>query len=224
MRISGPFAPTAVAVLLLSHTSACAPKRSDVGPDATLSAFSRALERGDAQTAYDLMSEAYRDRVSFEAFQASLAHNVEERQALAKALEKRAERNAYVTVRLSDGRQVRLERRGDRYFIDTPIADFYSQATPKDALESFIRAVERSRWDVLYELMPEADRAGIDVETLGKNLEAQIEELTRIVSLLKTSRELPIEVVGDRATMPYGESFTVRFVREDGRWKIEDPE
>ena len=29
---------------------------------------------------------------------------------------------------------------------------------------------------------------------------------------------------GERATMPYGESFTARFVQENGLWKVEDPE
>jgi hypothetical protein len=203
---------------------ACAPVRSDVGPESTLSAFSEALQKGDARRAYGLMSEAYRERVSYADFEKQIKDNPAETEALSRALLKRAHTVTHVEVELADGRQVRLAEGRQGFVVDSPIADFYSQATPRDALETFIRAVENARWDVVYALMPNADREGLDPATLGKNLEAQIEELTRIVTLLKTSRELPIEVVGDRATMPYGESFTARFVREDGRWKLEDPE
>ena len=52
----------------------------------------------------------------------------------------------------------------------------------------------------------------------------QLEEVQRTAALLKTSLDQPIEVVGERATMPYGERFAVRFLLEDGVWKIEDPE
>ncbi len=203
---------------------ACAPVRSDVGPENTLAAFSDALQKGDARRAYALMSEAYRERVGFADFEKQIKDNPAETQALSKAVLKRAHTTTHVDVELADGRHVQLAEGPKGFVIDSPVADFYSQASPRDALDAFIRAVENARWDVVYALMPSADREGLDAATLGKNLEAQIEELTRIVTLLKSSRELPIEIVGDRATMPYGESFTARFVREDGIWKLEDPE
>jgi hypothetical protein len=203
---------------------ACVPVRKEAGPENTLSAFAGALQKGDARRAYGLMSDAYRERVSFVDFEKQIKDNQAESQALSKALAKRAHSTTYVDVELADGRMVRLSEGRQGFVIDSPIADFYSQATPRDALDAFIRAVENARWDVVYALMPNADREGLDPATLGKNLEGQIEELTRIVTLLKSSRELPIEIVGERATMPYGESFTARFVREDGVWKLEDPE
>ena len=210
---------------LVLLASACVPERKEIGPEATLNAFAQSLRTGDTRGAYALMSEGYRERVSFADFERRIRDNAAETKALAEALQKRAEQKAIVDVRLADGSQVRLERdRGGSYAIASPIAEFYAQDSPRAALDSFIRAVERSRWDVLYALMPEADREGLDAATLGKNLEGQIEELTRIVALLKASRELPIEIVGERATMPYGESFTARFVQENGVWKVEDPE
>ena len=216
--------PVHTLTFLAVLAGACVPVRKEVGPESTLNAFADALQKGDARRAYGLMSDAYRERVNFADFEKQIKDNRGESQALSKALAKRARTTTYVDVELADGRQVRLTEARDGFVIDSPIADFYSQATPRDALETFIRAVENSRWDVVYSLMPNADREGLDPATLGKNLEAQIEELTRIVTLLKSSRELPIEIVGERATMPYGESFTARFVREDSQWKLEDPE
>jgi hypothetical protein len=202
----------------------CAQERREIGPEATLDAFASALRHGDTRAAYALMSEDYRDRVSFPDFDRRIRENGDEARTLAEALGKRAQQKTYVDVRLADGTALTLERTSGGYAITTPVAEFYGQDSPRAALDSFIRAVERSRWDILYALMPEADREGLDVATLGKNLEGQLEELTRIVALLKASRDLPIEIVGERATMPYGESFTARFVQENGLWKVEDPE
>ena len=85
-------------------------------------------------------------------------------------------------------------------------------------------AVERRRYDAILNLMPEADKADLTPEILGQNLETQREEIERMLALLKTSMDNPIEEVGDRASMPYGERFTARFVKEEDRWKVEDPE
>jgi glutamate racemase len=43
------------------------------------------------------------------------------------------------------------------------------------------------------------------------------------LSELRASINAPIVELGDEAHMPYGER-EVRFVREDGIWKIDDPD
>ncbi|MCZ7680424.1 MAG: hypothetical protein M5U28_17335 [Sandaracinaceae bacterium] len=48
------------------------------------------------------------------------------------------------------------------------------------------------------------------------------EEIERQLASLRASLDNPIEEVGDRATMVYGDRFRVQFVREDGVWRIED--
>jgi hypothetical protein len=224
MRAARPALSLVLACFASGFVGACAGERREVGPEATLTALSNALAQGDTRGAYALMTPSYREHVSFEEFAARMKANPSEAKDLASALGKRAERRDVSEVRLSDGTRLRLVRDGERYLLETPVTDFYAQDTPRAALASFIRAVENRRWDVLWALMPEADRQGVTPEVLGKNLQAQLEELTRIVVLLKSSQELPIEIVGDRATMPYGESFTARFLRENERWKVEDPE
>lgn len=193
-------------------------------PQSALLEMSSALQRGDLAAAYALMSDDYRASHTLAAFQAEVTANKAEATSLSKALAHPLQTRTQAEVELVNGEKIRLESKAGRWLFVTPVADFYPQATPREALASFIRAVERARWDIVLALMPEAERAGLSAETLGKNLTSQHEELERVVALLKASLDSPIEEVSDRATMPYGESFTARFVLEDGRWKIEDPE
>jgi hypothetical protein len=50
------------------------------------------------------------------------------------------------------------------------------------------------------------------------------EEVERLLSNLRNHVDNPIERVGDHATMPYGGRLRVQFIREEGAWKIVDPE
>jgi hypothetical protein len=203
----------------------CAARRQAPGPEATLAAFAAALERGDTSQAYALLSKPARSKLTQAEFERQVRANPEETRALIQALRKPDRPHTTTRIPLADGprAELELEERGD-WRLTSSLTDFYAQTTPRAALESFVRAVEHERWDVVLELMPEADRGGLDAETLGKHLLAQQEELTRLVALLKSSLDEPIEIVGERATMPYGESFTARFIRENERWKLEDPE
>lgn len=202
----------------------CGHVAQQTSPEAALRELSAALERGDVKAAYALMSDPYRASHSLSDFQKQVEQNKAEARALTQSLKRPSKVRKQAQVELSDGSQLRMEAYAGRYLFETSPLDFYPQTTPRQALQSFVRAVERGRWDVVLELMPNADREGLTAEALGANLSQQQEELERMVALLKASLDSPIEEVSDRATMPYGESFTARFVREDERWKIEDPE
>jgi len=202
----------------------CGHASQQTAPQTTLNDLAAALERGDTQAAYALMSDSYRAAHPLADFQKQVENNKPEAQALAKALKRPVKTRTHTEVELSDGTRLRLESRAGQWLLETPALDFYPQGSPREALASFVHAVERSRWDVVLALMPNAEREGLTAETLGANISQQKEELERMVALLKASLDSPIEEVSDRATMPYGESFTARFVREDERWKIEDPE
>jgi hypothetical protein len=52
----------------------------------------------------------------------------------------------------------------------------------------------------------------------------QREDVERLLNNLREHLDAPIEIVGDHATMPYGDHLQVQFVREADGWKIEDPE
>jgi hypothetical protein len=85
--------------------------------------------------------------------------------------------------------------------------------------------MERRRYDVVMRLVPDADREGMTEERMREAFEGEgREEVERLVATLRENLEAPIEVVGDRATMAYGEGATLQLVREGELWKVEDPD
>jgi hypothetical protein len=158
-----------------------------------------------------------------DAFRRVVAENQAEARELGARLARTPRPEVWAETRLDDGTPVRLEQ-GERGFgLQDPLRRFYDQSTPRAALWTFVRAVERARWDVVYRLLPQADRQ-LDVHAFAERMAAHREPLTRTAARLWIARDEPIEVVGDRATMQYGESFSARLVREEGLWRLESPE
>jgi hypothetical protein len=61
------------------------------------------------------------------------------------------------------------------------------------------------------------------VEDVRKFYAGENKERTRkLIERLKENIDNRIEVEGDRAVMLYGDNERVRFVREEGVWKIRD--
>ena len=195
-------------------------------PDGTVGAFAGALRDGRTDEAYGLMSDSYRRRVSLEEFRRYFRDYPEEVRETARALSQRegaADQEAI--VQYGEGERLRLVREQGGWRVATDVVDFYDQSTPRAALRSFVRSMERRRYDVVLQLIPEADREGMTEERMRETWEGDgREEIERLLSSLRAAIDDPIEEVGDRATMPYGDRFRVQFVREDGVWRIEDPD
>ncbi len=130
----------------------------------------------------------------------------------------------HATATLSDGSEVPLIYEDGRWWLAANIVDFYAQGSPRVALRSFLRAVERERYDILPRFIPEADRAGLDEASLREMFEApeRQEEMAQMFTAVRENLEAPIEQTGRRAVLSYGSGQSVRFLFEDGVWKIED--
>lgn len=215
-----------ISVGLALALSGCPGLDAGTTPESTLSAFSASLREGRADDAYRLMSESYRRRVSLDEFRRYFREYPAEVQQTARALSRRqgrAEQEA--VVEYGEGESLRLVREHGAWRVATDVVDFYDQDTPRAALRSFVRAMERRRYDVVLSLIPEADREGMTEERMRDTWEGEgREEVERLLANLRAALDDPIEEVGDRATMSYGERFRVQFVREDGVWRIEDPD
>ena len=215
-----------VILLVTQATLGCGATGAQADPESTVAAFSAALREGRWEDAYAMMSKSYRRRVPFEEFRQQLDSNPAEAREAAEALAQHdgpAEEVAVVTY--ADGERVEMIREGGDWRIATNVVDFYDQSTPRDALRSFVRAMERERYDVIMRMVPQADMEGMSEERMreawgGDNRE----EIERLIANLRAHLDNPIEQVGDRATMPYGERYTAVLVREDGLWKVEDPD
>jgi len=199
-------------------------------PELAVIDFARALNQGRFDEAYARMSEDYRQRVPFEQFKRQLTENPEETTALSHALSHVQDGTVEeATVRYDDDAEIRLRREGTgedaSWFLSSPLVDFYDQSTPRAALRAFVRALERKRYDVIMRLIPNADKEGITSDRLEAAWSGDgRKELERLVHNLREHLEDPIEVAGDRATMPYGDQMRAQLVRENGLWKVEDPE
>jgi hypothetical protein len=197
-------------------------------PGLVVGDFAQALEDGRAEDAYALMSSGYRRRVSLEEFRRHLAESPAEAREAAASLSQQdgpAAQSARVT--LADGDSVELVRDGASWRIATNLADFYDASTPRAALRSFVRAMERERYDVVLRFVPEADREGMTPERMRTSFGGEgREEIARLLLELRAGLEAPLEEIGDHATLRYGEGNrrTARLLREGGTWKIEDPD
>jgi hypothetical protein len=195
-------------------------------PEATVMAFARALNRAKLEDAYALMSRDYKKRVSFAQFKRQLEGNAQETLEVSNALSHvRGHAEQRATLVYADDQELELRREGEQWLITTPVVDFYDRSTPRSALRSFVRALEHKRYDVVMGLIPKADQEGITTDRMEQAWSGeQREEIERMLNNLRQHLQDPIEVVGNHATMPYGDHLRVQFTHEADGWKIEDPE
>ena len=214
-----------LALTALAFALACGtPPAQD--PGATLRDYASALEDGRADDAYRLLSDEARRGTSLEAFRRMVKDNPEEAREMGRALSRRTS-SPVVTAVLTgvDGQELHLVLEGGKWKVDASAIDLYAQDTPRHAIQGFLRAIERKRYDVLVKYASAEHREGLDENTLREAWEKkEKEEIQQLVVALKQALPTaPIEEAGERATMPYG-SGSIQLVREHGLWKIENPE
>lgn len=203
--------------------SACATTKAE-DPASVLRTYARALEEGRADDAYRLLSDDARRGVSREAFRRIVATSPEEARELGRALS-RPTSPALVTAKVTgpNGNELMLVLEDGKWKVDLSAVDLYAQDTPRHAVQGFVRALERHRYDVLMRYVPDAHKEGLDPVKLKASWEgAEKEQMEQVLTALKHA--LPsasIEETGDRATLAYG-AGTMLLVREHGAWKIED--
>lgn len=210
-------------VAALSTLVACSGARAE-DPHSVLKAYSRALEEGRSDDAYRMLSEEARRGVSLEAFRRMVKDNPEDVREIARALARTtATPVVTATVTTSSGQELQLVLEKGKWKVEATAIDLYAQDTPRHAIQGFIRAVERKRYDVVLKYVPDAHREGLDATKLKSAWEGHDkDEIDQVVAGLKQA--LPsatIEETGDRATMAYSQG-TMQLIRERGLWKIED--
>jgi len=210
------------------------------GPIDTVAAYAAALRDGRHADAWRMLSASAREALPYETFERMAREHPEELRDAIRAYERIDTQTPVVTyLELANGERVRLFYEGGAWRIDPSVLEFYGQHTPRQALRSFVRAVEAGRWDVVLRFAPRAVAEQLRAGAGGDGAPARSpEEILRdawsgeraeadraLLRLLQADldRGRPIEVTGDRATMTYGATQHVaRLVREDGLWKIED--
>jgi hypothetical protein len=213
----------ALLVLVLAACGA-SPARQ---PLSAVDAYAAALRAGDFGRAYELMSSRYRREHSRDDFVRMMKDSPQEVKQTAARLTS-SNRRVEVAARfvyddLRDELPLVLEDGGWKIASD-PL-EFYPQDTPSHALRSFVRAIELRRYDVVLRFVPNRWRQEMNEAKVREQFEGEKrEEVVQMMRLLGANLENPIEQEGDKARMPYGERFEVKFIREDGVWKVADPD
>ncbi len=194
------------------------------GPSQTLDHYGRALKNHDFGSAYDLMSSGFRGKVSREDYVRMMRDNPREVDETAERLRgKHGSLEVSAEFEYGLGDQMRLVQEGGQWRIATNPLAFYDQTTPKAALRSFIRAFRLERWDVMLRFVPNQYREKMDAAKMKAQFTGPSkDQVETLMNTLEANVDEPVTERGNDARMSYGDRFEVKFVKEDGVWKLKD--
>ncbi len=200
-------------------------RREPETPKAAVDAYAAALRDGRADEAYALLSDEAKREVSFAVFEEMLRQSPDEARELAKDLSQvSTATRVTATVTAPNGETLLLVLEDGQWRVDASAIELYGQRSPREALASFVRALERRRYDILLRFVPDDKLEGLTAAELKKAWEgSQREEIQALSEALRLA--LPSakpEVTGDRATFAFGAGGAVALMRERGVWKVED--
>jgi len=194
------------------------------GPSQTLDKYGRALKNHDFGESYDLMSSSFRGKVSREDYMRMMRDNPREVDETADRLRgKRGSLEVSAEFEYGLGDQMRLVQEDGHWKIQTNPLAFYDQSTPKAALRSFLRAFRLERWDIMLRFVPNTYREKMDVAKMKAQFTgASKEQMETLMNTLEANVDEPIIERGNDARMSYGDKYEVKFLKEDGVWKLKD--
>lgn len=132
------------------------------GPSDTLRAYAQALREGRVDDAYRFLSDDAKRSMSLDAFRRAAKENPDEIKEIASAVSRPASDPVVTaTVNMPNGDELLLVFENDKWRIDAAAIDLYSQATPRQALNGFLRAFDRKRYDVILRYVPDAEKTGV---------------------------------------------------------------
>lgn len=194
------------------------------GPSQTLDGYGRALKNHDFAQAYDLMSSSFRGKVSRDDYVRMMRDNPREVDETADRLRgKHGSLEVTAEFEYGLGDQMRLVQEDGRWRIASNPLAFYDQSTPKSALRSFIRAYRLERWDKMLSFVPNQYREKMDVAKMKAQFTGPSkDQMETLMNTLEANVDEPIVEHGNDARMAYGDRYEVKFVKEDGVWKLKD--
>ncbi len=209
------------ALLVTSVLPGCG---GSAGPEGALDGYSRALRRRDYGQAYEMMSSAFRSKISKEEFVRMMRDNPREVSETASRLGGRGSVEVSAELRYGLGDTMRLVQEDGEWKLATNPLAFYDQSSPRATLRSFLRAYRLGRFDVMLRFVPERYRVRMDVNKMKAQFQGPSKEaMETLMDMLEANVEEPIlEERAGEARLSYGENLEVKFVREDGLWKLKD--
>ncbi len=211
----------ATVVAVASATPGCSRPK---GPSQTLDKYGTSLKNHDFGSAYDLMSSGFRGKVSREDYVRMMRDNPREVDETSERLRgKHGSLEVSAEFEYGLGDQMRMVQEGGEWRIASNPLAFYDQSSPKAALRSFIRAFRLERWEVMLRFVPNQYREKMDAAKLKAQFSGPSkDQVETLMNTLEANVDEPITERGNDARMSYGDRFEVKFVKEDGVWKLKD--
>ena len=209
------------AVLALAPLAGCGAS----SPQRTLEGYAGAIAERDATQAYQSLSPELRETLPIEEFTLRFEQRYMDDHATAsKALLQIADQPAFVDAMLpySEFDTLQMSLTPEGWQIENGVFNFYAQRTPRETLNSFIRAIEQRKYAVLLGFLSEEIAEYSDRESIQKQFEENPAQTQELLSRLKQNLANEIEQRGNRASMFYSNQKSVDFIKENGSWKIED--
>lgn len=218
------------AAIVLASWAACAPVAR---PQDTVLAFRQAWLAGNVEAMHALLSSGAQAELSradiLRLWREAQGDEAERRELLA-SFDAALRQPARLELGSKERRfALRWDEGARRWTITAAPLSPYDLRSPRGALASFLRAVERRRWDVLLALAPRARRASLDADALRRYWEGRESEHFRVLfpalrAALEEPETHPVFDLGAEAHFPFGTDAEVFLVKEEGLWRIEEIE
>ncbi len=180
-------------------------------PDPVVDAYAAAVQQGNADAIYQMMSSESRRATSRDDIARVLTEQREElRQHATQIASKQRVLSARADVRYDDGEVVSLDLDSGQFKVTAADALPAAARTPAQALSQLRGVLARRSYAGLLRVLSPRTRAALE------------QDLRTLVEGLSEPDSLQIDVVGDAATVIVPGGHQVKLRREDGVWHVDD--
>lgn len=180
-------------------------------PQPAIAAFADAVERGDVDVLYDMMSAESRRALSRDELRRVLAEQRDELREHARHLgSPDCGVSAQARVRFADGDVATLDLVEGQFRVTAADALPATARTPVEALTQLRRVLTRRSYPGLLRVLTPRTRSATE------------RELRSLLEGLAEPEALPIEITGDEATVDVPGGHRIELRREDGIWHVDD--
>lgn len=199
------------ALALLAPLSAGCITGASPDPRRAAQAYADAVQNGDADALYDMLSADDRRALTRADVKALVARDREElREQAAGVASQNARTEASAKIVFKDGEQATLVLERGAFRVGSAGSMPGGARSPEEALEQLRRALARRSYAALLRVLSPATRVAVE------------RDLRSLVTVLEKPGTLPVQSSGDVATVQAPGGHRVKLRREGNLWFVED--
>jgi hypothetical protein len=225
-RLLRTIAWVSLASPLLWSLSCCPPQvvQPTSGPEVVLRKYCGHLKDKQVELAYQLLSSRMKKHLDRQELKKFLAEKSEHLAGSLQSLFKSSDVEVTVraTLRSEKGEEVQLVRELGGWRIDSGALVPPISATPEDAVQRFLLAVESKDCQALLECAPPPARARHTRKQLLAGCREQIKALQETAARIRASGARPVKTSKHRAEITYLGTHKLLMIEYEGRWYVED--